>query len=421
MAKTHSVRLAFFHGLESDGPGAKGDYLKSISAELFAPRIDYRNPSEVNRLWQEAIAFKPDVVLGSSMGGWFALHLSAFLDVPAVLVNPALVGRSFDPISLELSENRPLAHVLLGKLDEQISGDASLEWLTQRGIQPHVDWIEEGHRISSEAFERFSSQALYTISEVKRYDRSEFSEQLHSQLKLGPLEQSLAHAVMHKFYTKDAICTYSGGGLPHGQSSAHRRWTDELDLIEAQLNQVQQNALHSQAQLKEFKEQLNSMAGEPDWTDPRVRRKMLDTLSSIARIGSVLGSSAPFKRRGQNLLPQTTPIVYHDVLSFFNDRIQHVNLKSERGLAVDSALIEAKRIAFNVDFKSPTAPNPRIFRRVSYMAIPKHISGKDSYAVTASVGKPYPRDRSYFLHYWSAMDDGTWLYDGFTLGKLGKV
>ena len=65
--------------------------------------------------------------------------------------------------------------------------------------------------------------------------------------------------------------------------------------------------------------------------------------------------------------------------------------------------------------------NPRIFRRVSYMAIPKHISGKDSYAVTASVGKPYPRDRSYFLHYWSAMDDGTWLYDGFTLGKLGKV
>ena len=419
MAKTYTVRLAFFHGLESDGPGAKGDYLKSISAELFAPRIDYRNPSEVNRLWQEAIAFKPDVVLGSSMGGWFALHLSASLDVPAVLVNPALVGRSFDPISLEVSDNRPHAHVLIGKLDEQISGDSSLEWMTQRGIQPHVDWIEEGHRVSSEAFEQFSSRALYGISKAKKYDRSEFSNQLHSQLKLGPLEQSLAHAVMHEFYTKDAICTYSGGVLPHGQSFAQRRWTDELNLIEAQLNEVQQNALDSQVQLKGFREQLELMASDPDWADPRVRKKMSNKLQGITRIGSVSGSALPYSRN--TLIPRTTPIIYHDILTFFNEQIQYAHVKNQSDIDVDSAVIEAKRLALNVDFNASNAPNPRSFRRVSWMAIPKHINGKASYAVTASVGRPYPRDRSRHLHYWSALGDGTWKYEYSETGKLGKV
>jgi len=233
------------------------------------------------------------------------------------------------------------------------------------------------------------------------------------------LEQSLAHAVMHKFYTKDAICTYSGGVLPRGQSFAQRRWTDELNLIEAQLNKVQQNALDSQVQLKGFREQLELMASDPDWADPRVRKKMSDTLQDITRIGSVSGSALPFGRK--TLIPRTTPIIYHDILTFFNEQIQYAHVKSKSDIDVDSAVIEAKRQAFNVDFNASNAPNYQSFRRVSWMAIPKHINGKSSYAVTASVGIPYPRDRSRHLHYWSALGDGTWKYEYSETGKLGKV
>ena len=82
-------------------------------------------------------------------------------------------------------------------------------------------------------------------------------------------------------------------------------------------------------------------------------------------------------------------------------------MKNQSNIDVDSAVIEAKRLAFNVDYKASNAPNYRSFGRVSWMAIPKHINGNSSYVVTASVGRPYPRDRSRHLHYWSALGDGT--------------
>ena len=420
MNRAPHLRIAFFHGLESQGPGTKGEILQAEAAELYAPRVDYRNETEVQRIWKEAVEFAPDVVVGSSMGGWFACHLSTVIDVPAMLVNPAVVGRSFDPIPLELGGHRPITHVLLGKLDETISGEAVLAWMKGCGMKPaDVDWVDEGHRISKEAFESWSHTGLYRIAKAKQFDSSEFEERMEQDLKLGPLEQSLACAVRRKFYTKDAICTYSGGGLKHGQESAHRRWVEGLEVIENQQDQVIVNVHEAMSALKDLKARLTEAEGEPDWTDPRVRKEMTKAMRSITRVGTIGISSFPNRRA--ELIPQLSAITYHDALAFYEGKIYHIHLKENVGQILEQALWDLKRTVFSVDFNALDAPNPRQFNRVSWMAIPKHIDGSAPFAVTAEMGEPRARDRTRRLHFWKALPDKEWAYDGAQSGTLERM
>lgn len=420
MPRIPTLRIAFFHGLESHGPGTKGEILQAESTELYAPGIDYRNETEVERVWQEAVEFAPDVVVGSSMGGWFACHLSTVINVPAMLVNPSVVGRSFDPISLELGGHRPITHVLLGKLDEKISGEAVLAWMKGCGMKPDdVDWVDEGHRISKESFESWSHTGLYRIAKAKRFDLSEFEERLEQNLKLGPLERSLALAVRRKFYTRDAICTYSGGGLKHGQASAHRRWMEGLEVIEAQQAQVINNVHKAMSALEALKARLTEAEGEPDWTDPRVRKEMTNAMRSITRVGTIGIPSFPHRRA--KLIPNISTIVYHDALAFYEGKIHHINLKQNGDQGLERDLWDVKRSVFNVDFTASDAPNPRQFNRVSWMTIPKHIDGSAPFAVTAEMGEPRARDRTRRLHFWKALPDKEWAYDGAQSGTLEKM
>ena len=420
MPKKPTLKIAFFHGLESQGPGTKGEILGTKSVELFAPLINYRNESEVQRIWQEAVEFAPDVVVGSSMGGWFACHLSTVINVPAMLVNPAVVGRSFDPIPLELGVHRPITHVLLGKLDELISGEAVLAWMRGCGIEPaDVDWVDEGHRISKEVFESWSHNGLHRIAKAKQFDSSEFEERLEQNLKLGPLERSLARAVRRKFYTKDAICTYSGGGLIHGQESAHRRWIEGLEIIENQQAQGIVNVDEAMLALKDLKAKMTEAEGEPDWTDPRVRKEMTKAMRSITRVSTVGTSSFP--NGLAELIPQLSAITYHDALAFYEGQIHHIHLKENGGQILEQALWGLKRTVFNVDFNASDAPNPRQFNRVSWMAIPKHIDGIAPFAITAEMGEPRARDRTRRLHFWKALPDKEWAYDGAQSGTLEKM
>ena len=69
--------------------------------------VDYRNETEVQRIWKETNEVAPDVVVGSSMGGWFACHLSTVINVPAMLVNPAVVG-NVRSIPIVLGGYRPI-------------------------------------------------------------------------------------------------------------------------------------------------------------------------------------------------------------------------------------------------------------------------------------------------------------------------
>jgi hypothetical protein len=87
--------------------------------------MDYKDPMLQN--WVDFVMrqFQPDLIIGSSMGGYVADILAQKYGVPAILFNPAVHNRSFDPtieplIEGEQADLQKKKIVVLGKDDEVI-------------------------------------------------------------------------------------------------------------------------------------------------------------------------------------------------------------------------------------------------------------------------------------------------------------
>ena len=74
----------YLHGLESKAGGAKVDFLYSKADKVYAPEMDYNHPEMFTSLLRLAKYNKPDLIIGSSMGGYFADALGSHLDVDLV-------------------------------------------------------------------------------------------------------------------------------------------------------------------------------------------------------------------------------------------------------------------------------------------------------------------------------------------------
>lgn len=89
-------RVIYFHGLESAQGGKKVEFLAQKYI-VIAPTMDYRNPDMFQEMLELAKDFEPDILVGSSMGGYFAYTIATHTNTPIVLFNPALHSRKFEP------------------------------------------------------------------------------------------------------------------------------------------------------------------------------------------------------------------------------------------------------------------------------------------------------------------------------------
>lgn len=90
-------------------------------------------------------------------------------------------------------------------------------------------------------------------------------------LQLGKLEDELAQAVLRNHSKVDGLCAYSGGNLPHGQESAHRRWLEELHEMHQNFEDTELRAAQMKEVLKEFLEHMESNDIMPDWEHPQAQ------------------------------------------------------------------------------------------------------------------------------------------------------
>ena len=117
-------KVLYLHGLESNQGGPKVDFLANEFI-VHAPKMDYKD-SELNiKMFFTMQDFQPDLIIGSSMGGYVADILAEKYGKPAILFNPALHNRSFEPaieypIEGEQAELQERKVVVLGKNDEVI-------------------------------------------------------------------------------------------------------------------------------------------------------------------------------------------------------------------------------------------------------------------------------------------------------------
>jgi len=151
-------RVLYLHGLESNQGGQKVEFLAN-RCYIHAPEMDYTRKDIFPFLTQMMEDFEPELIIGSSMGGYTALMLGALYNIPVVAFNPAVHSRTFNPKYPKfVKEHFPQnARIILGEEDTVINPKKTLEYLkdkvkfTHPNIKiEHVDKM--GHRIPLDIF-----------------------------------------------------------------------------------------------------------------------------------------------------------------------------------------------------------------------------------------------------------------------------
>jgi|TARA_B110000914_G_C15325888_1_gene382439 predicted esterase YcpF (UPF0227 family) len=157
-------KVLYLHGLESKQGGPKVKFLRT-RCSVYAPSMDYRS-NQLSENISKMEEFKPDLIIGSSMGGYLAHIMSKHLRVPAILFNPALHSRSFelkiDSSTISQGTGDIKQILLLGKKDNIIDPETTKKLLGNN----HQYIIEEGehaHRTPLDVFIGFYLKYEYLL------------------------------------------------------------------------------------------------------------------------------------------------------------------------------------------------------------------------------------------------------------------
>lgn len=148
-------KIVYIHGLESKQGGKKVDYLSSFNL-VYAPKINYYN---FNILEFSSKIEKPDLFIGSSIGGYAADILGSIFGVDVILFNPALHSRSID-LNLNYGNNSYKRTIVLG-LEDQIINPLKTKTLEENKDQTKIVLIEKmGHRTSLNVFKKICNKFI---------------------------------------------------------------------------------------------------------------------------------------------------------------------------------------------------------------------------------------------------------------------
>ena len=144
-------RIFFIQGLESSNKSSKVDWMRSKGFDVLAPSMDYAtNDSLFSQTLEKVIEFQPHLIVGSSMGGYFAYHIGSHYSTPLLLLNPALISRPFQPKIVPDGTEKSEIWALLGEQDDLISTIQNFNILQNIGATIRIG--KHGHRTPIEAF-----------------------------------------------------------------------------------------------------------------------------------------------------------------------------------------------------------------------------------------------------------------------------
>lgn len=149
-------KTLYIHGLDGFLSDEKSVILTKLT-QVIAPVMDYRaNPAAYYELLTKVNEEKVDMIIGTSMGGCMAYHLSLHLGLPDLLFNPALPFRS---VCVDLPKQDKVRdnylRVIIGGQDDIIDPIQNLTWLaTHEKGDMDIRWRNTlGHRIPLDVFE----------------------------------------------------------------------------------------------------------------------------------------------------------------------------------------------------------------------------------------------------------------------------
>lgn len=158
------MKALFLHGLESKPKNQKSEFLAKFDAQC--PAMDYRSPGLFNEILTKIQNDRPEVLIGSSMGGWFAYCLSTITGIPTILFNPAVHSRSMEPV-VQIGSMQANHTVILGRKDDLINPEETLEWIKKNPGHFKVNFENNGHQTPINIFKKYVLHSGY-LNEMQR-------------------------------------------------------------------------------------------------------------------------------------------------------------------------------------------------------------------------------------------------------------
>lgn len=154
-------KVLFLHGLESPQGGEKVKFLSSKSI-VHAPAMKYRTSHwSIDKLIDLVDDCNPDLIIGSSMGGYIADILGSYTGIEVLLFNPALHSRSLD-YNLRYGKDGYKRIIVLGEDDKVIDPIRTKEIVGDSAKIVNV--VGMGHRTDLNTFKAIYSK--YVLDET---------------------------------------------------------------------------------------------------------------------------------------------------------------------------------------------------------------------------------------------------------------
>ena len=143
-------KIVYLHGLESEPGGTKVSFLAE-KGMVYAPAIDYETLDLNEFIFTLGM---PDLIIGSSMGGYVADIIGSQLGVDVLLFNPALHNRTLIREFNEDYGSQPYKRtIVLGTEDKVINPELTKKLWSVKGNEAIHDEVEGmGHRTPLDVF-----------------------------------------------------------------------------------------------------------------------------------------------------------------------------------------------------------------------------------------------------------------------------
>lgn len=165
------MNILFFHGLDSSAETSKFTVIKNENKVSFT--VDYRKLSfhEVGLLYDKFIKmFNPDILVGHSLGGYWALKKSHDHKIPSLSINPTLDPRNIfsDYIDLKtLDFNDDVKRAFHLELQDEVINMYEVEsWLDDNAGRANIHSYnsEKGHHRV-----HFLEEINYALDELVKF------------------------------------------------------------------------------------------------------------------------------------------------------------------------------------------------------------------------------------------------------------
>jgi hypothetical protein len=148
--------ILYLHGLDSM---PDEDKIKAIEKEfntqrVFAPYIDYRKEPDTifDYLLNFAKCNKPDLIIGSSMGGYVGYYIAKLIGCEVLLFNPALCKRSVDVKADKTGTMKVKGMAVLGIYDTVVNPEDTRLFLKENEQSITILMADMEHRVPLETF-----------------------------------------------------------------------------------------------------------------------------------------------------------------------------------------------------------------------------------------------------------------------------